>query len=254
MLKTRSFLIVISGLFVLGCSCANAAVDMKIVTPKGYVAFTVGDNWTTIAMQTKLPIATAAFQLPNPNDNGTSDSTNLAIMLYEPDSDKARDSFEAEVKQYGPKAPLVQSLKKWTIYRQEAKQGNTPYSIIDAKRKDVGDVWVSIRLAWPHLAGNPKSYDSEMESTFRAFMNSIYGRIGSVAAAGASDGARGFQVPKDWPDQDLYRAIGAAYLKRGMNPQDILTVLQPIHQSLATVGPDQSRQTLQQMLKGLVVE
>ena len=166
-------------LFLALCSASiEAAVEMKIVTTAGFVAFTVEDNWSVLTVQSRMPIATAAYQIPNAADNGTKDSTNLAAMLFEASSDRAREKFEAPVKQYGSSAPAREAFGEWTIYRQEGKQGDTLYSIFDAKRTGVADVSVVVRLAWPHLAGNPKGYNAEMEALFRAFLKSIRGGMG----------------------------------------------------------------------------
>lgn len=71
-------------LFLALCSASiEAAVEMKIVTTAGFVAFTVEDNWSVLTVQSRMPIATAAYQIPNAADNGTKDSTNLAAMLFE---------------------------------------------------------------------------------------------------------------------------------------------------------------------------
>jgi hypothetical protein len=170
--------------FVLVCMTlssmsADAAVEMKIVTAKGFVAFTVEDNWVVQTMQTRMPIAMGAFQIPNAADSATKDSTNLALLLFQAESDKAREKFEAPIKQYGVSAPIAESFGEWTIFHQEAKQGDTLYSILDAKRKSVADVSVAVRLAWPHLAGNSKGYSDEMEAVFRAFLTSLRGGMGS---------------------------------------------------------------------------
>lgn len=58
-------------------------------------------------MQTKIPIAVAVFQIPNVADQQTSDSTNLAISLYD-NSDRARQAFELAPKNYSD-SPLVAS-------------------------------------------------------------------------------------------------------------------------------------------------
>jgi|GEM_PF-1426444 len=156
----------------------GTVVEMKIFTTGGFVGFTVGGNWTVLSMNSQLPIASALFQLPNVADEGTPESTNLVLMLYEPNSERGREAFKAPVVQYGEKKPQMESLHEWKIYRQTAKKGSVVYSILDAKREGVADVKVSVRLAWPHLEANSVNYDDEMESTFRSFLSSIYGKIG----------------------------------------------------------------------------
>jgi hypothetical protein len=104
---------------------ASADVEMNIVTNKGYVAFIVGDDWAVVSMQTKLPIAAAAFQIPNPAERGTSDSTNLAIVLYDAQSKKARSAFDSSVTVPGSKPPQPERYAEWTVWRQESSQGST---------------------------------------------------------------------------------------------------------------------------------
>jgi hypothetical protein len=69
------------------------------------------------------------------------------------------------------------------LYRQKGTQNSTEYDILDAKLARVAEVAASVRLAWPHLTGNPPDYDKQMESIFRAFLDSINGRIGPMEAA-----------------------------------------------------------------------
>ena len=160
-------------------AAAWADVEMKIATAKGFVAFTAEESWRVLSMQTHMPIAAGAFQIPSSADAGTQDSTNLIVVFYELDSEMARAKFEAPVKQYGSAAPTSDFFEDWTIYRQEAKQGNTLYSIWDAKRKrGVADASVSVRLAWPHLDASSKTYAVEMDALLRAFLNSIHGGLG----------------------------------------------------------------------------
>jgi hypothetical protein len=98
-------------------------------------------------------------------------------MLYDPQSKRARSLFEASVSVEGS-APRIERFGSWTVYRQQAKQGATPYTILDAKREGIGDVHVKVRLAWPHLTANSDTYDSKMESLFQAFLSSVRGAIG----------------------------------------------------------------------------
>ena len=157
---------------------ASAAVEMNIVTNKGFVVFTVADDWLVTSMQSKLPIAAAAFQIPNPADHGTADSTDLAIVLYDSHSKRARSAFASPVKQYGSVPPEIKHVAGWKVYRQEALQGSTRYTVLDAKRAGIADVLVTVRLAWPHLDSNSTEYDAAMESIFREFLASIRGEIG----------------------------------------------------------------------------
>lgn len=184
---------------------AAADSEMKIITTNGYVAFRVADHWPVLQMQTKMPVAAAVFQLPNSADEDTPDSTNLIIQLFEHGSEKERSAFATPVRQYGPVAPKAESFGGWEIYRQEAPQGDTDYSIWDAKKSGIADVSIAVRLAWPHLPNNPANYPNEMEKTFKAFLTSVWGGLGQYRpkegevmrrpSSGAQQGAPG-DAPK----------------------------------------------------------
>ena len=155
----------------------NQTADFKIITPKGFVAFSVGGDWPVLAMQSKLPIAAAGFQIPNPADEGTTDSTNLAITLYDETSAKGHEALGAVGRAYGQKPATIDHRNNWIIYTQESKQGGTVYTVLDAKSK-VADVAIAIRLAWPQLANNERGYDKEMRALFYRVLDSIHGSLG----------------------------------------------------------------------------
>ena len=154
------------------------AVDLKIVTAKGHVGFTAGDHWLVIGSQTKPPIAVMAFQIPNKADEGTTDSTNLSLSLFTPDSEKAHNALAKIGQSYGTEPPKMENYKEWKTYHQSAKQGKTDYIVIDATKK-VADVVVGVRLAWPQLSSNNIDYDEEMTQLFFTFLESVNGQIGS---------------------------------------------------------------------------
>ncbi len=155
----------------------SQTTDFKIITPKGFVAFSVGGEWPVIALQSKLPVAATGFQIPNPADKNTTDSTNLAITLYDETTAKGREALGIIGRAYGQKPPTIDHRKNWTIYTQESKQRDTKYTVLDAK-SEVADVTVAIRLSWPHLPNNPAGYDKQMRLLFESVMGSVYGSLG----------------------------------------------------------------------------
>jgi hypothetical protein len=162
-----------------GCVAASTTptgTDFKIITPKGFVAFSVENEWPVIAMQSKLPIAAVGFQIPNPADQNISDSTNLAVTLYDEATAKGREALSAVGRAYG-KPPTISRRSNWTIYAQESKQGETIYTVLDGTSK-VADVAVAIRLAWPHLSKNAREYDKQMKAVFERVLDSIHGGLG----------------------------------------------------------------------------
>jgi hypothetical protein len=158
---------------------AIAATQLKIVTNNGAVSFVVDDNWPVIKSQTRLPVAAIVFQLPNLADEQTSHSSNLVLKLYDTNVAVGQQSYATAMdKRYDAIAPKVERWNGWMISRQQSQQHGVPYTILDAKRPDVADVSVSVRLAWPHLAANVRSYDQDMERRFREFLQSVQGQSG----------------------------------------------------------------------------
>jgi hypothetical protein len=152
-----------------------SGIEFKILTNNGLVAFTADSDWSVIAAQPRLPVAVMAFQILNTADDGTPDSTNLAISLYGLGVEEGRDAFARSTRKWGQSAPSVETIGPWRVLRQEARQGSTNYTVLDAQRSDIA---VSVRLAWPHLSNNTATYDSDMEAIFRHFIASVYGRNG----------------------------------------------------------------------------
>lgn len=169
--------LVFLGLIAL-CMPATADTLLKIVTNNGAVSFVAHDNWPVLSMQSKLPVAAVVFQLPNPADENTPHSTNLVLKLYDKLSEKGKSAYATPAPRYGTVAPTVRTWEGWLISRQEFQQNGVPYTILDAKRPDVGDVSASVRLAWPHLAANVPSYDRDLELQFQQFLRSVQGQTG----------------------------------------------------------------------------
>lgn len=159
-------------------SCAD--VGFKFITSNGYVTFSAQDQWAVLNMQSKLPLAAAVFQLPNPADEGASHSTNIIFKYYQLGSPEAERELQQVGKQYGSSPPNQRMFEQWTVFRQLASQGNVRYTILDAKTK-FESVAASVRLAWPHLSGNDDRYDEKMEQVFIGALRSVKEHIGSFA-------------------------------------------------------------------------
>src|SRR5712664_3860071 len=78
-LKTNLFGAIAATLLTTSAFSADQ-VDFSLITDKGWVQFTAGGDWKVLKMDTKNPVRVALFQLPNPADEGTSDSTNASVM------------------------------------------------------------------------------------------------------------------------------------------------------------------------------
>jgi len=156
---------------LLAMTSVAAAADFTVLTAKGYVRFTVPDQWAVLSMQSKPPVSVAAFQVANPGDEGTPHSSNVAVSIFSVGTERGDAAASSVGQQYGKLPPSVSTVEGWTIYSQEAQQG-VAYTIIDAK-KPFADVVVGLRLAWPHLPGNPSGYDQSMRNAFESLRRSV---------------------------------------------------------------------------------
>lgn len=157
---------------------AGQAMEFRFFTQKGYVSFTVPASWPVLNSQSGKAVSLMAFQIPNSADKGTPDSTNLAIRTYNPATGEGKAAIAKIGRTLGSKKPKVRSRNGWTLYVQQAHQGRTLYTIIDAQKRVAGVV-ASAMIAWPHLTGNTGDYDQQMETIFHLVLDSAYGHIGS---------------------------------------------------------------------------
>lgn len=150
-----------------------------LVTPGGHVSFTGGGDWPVIAVHSLLPGA-VAFQIPDPADANTEVSTNLSFSFYQSGS---RDALQAQrnfAKPIGTKLPLREVYDGWTVATQGVATNGTPFTVIDAE-KTVADVVIAVRLAWPHLMGQPGTHIADMRVLFRKTLDSVNGDAGAYS-------------------------------------------------------------------------
>lgn len=152
-----------------------APTEIKMPTPKGFVAFTVEGQWPVLSIQPRYPVASAAFRIPHPAEGETLDTSNIVIAFYDPHTEEGRSAFATPPKQYGATAPVVETRGGWTIYRQVGRQGDTPYTIVDAKRTKVAGVSVSVRMVWPLRAEYPEDFDANMQRVLHDVLQSMHG-------------------------------------------------------------------------------
>jgi hypothetical protein len=158
---------------------AAAETTMTVITSTGSVSFVADDNWPVLKMQTKLPVATVAFQLPNAGDANTDHSTNLVLQLFDRHSEEGKRSYAAPQAVSGGSNRQERQWEGWTIVRHDAQQLGIHYTVFDASRPDIGDVSGRVRLAWPSLSSNARSYDDDVQARFRNFLKSIHAGKGN---------------------------------------------------------------------------
>jgi hypothetical protein len=172
----KRLLSIIALTIILPISVLAGLTGLGVITTKGWVSYAVGSDWKVLSMQTKPPTTAAVFQIADPADEGTPDSTNLAIMTFESDSPQATASLNKLVRKIRSESKRTK-YKEWDFYTQQAKQGQTDYMLHDGVRRVPG-ASVLVRLSWPHLKQNPPNYESQMETVFRSVLDSVEGGIG----------------------------------------------------------------------------
>ena len=128
-------------------------------------------------MEPKPPTTAAVFQIPNSADEGTPDSTNLVVMTFELDSPEAVAAATRVTNKMRTESKPAPSHGSWQTYTKQDRQDATEYRIRDARR-ELADVVVTIRLAWPHLKQNPADYDEQMEKLFLLLLDGVIGELG----------------------------------------------------------------------------
>lgn len=167
----------LAALVLLVTTSAANAVELTVVTTKGYVRFSVPDEWRVLRMQTKPPVSAAAFQIANPADDGTPHSTNVVVSLFHIDYEQGRLAAQRVGRPYGGVPVEATTQGEWAIYSQTPSQQGTKYTVVDATRT-LADVVVLIRFAWPSLPNNPSGYDKSMRAALAAVQDSVSGGLG----------------------------------------------------------------------------
>jgi hypothetical protein len=81
-----------------------SATERVTFTVVDRVEFSVPGEWPVIASKSDAARTTFGFQVPNPADKGTPDSTNLVLMSYYLEDSSAKAAFEKKASKQYPKA------------------------------------------------------------------------------------------------------------------------------------------------------
>ena len=147
---------------------AGEKVDFSIV---GRIQFTVPGEWKVISSKSNAKQTTFAFQIENPADEGTPDSTILVLIAYNL-NESTKKAYQKKQSERGPTATDGKLVDGWDCSIFSAMQGSTAYSVWDCHRTMQGS-GVYVRLAWPHLAGNAPDYDEAMKRALAEVLRSV---------------------------------------------------------------------------------
>ncbi len=158
-------------LLLAAFAVASDYVDFTIV---GRIKFSVPADWPVIANKSSADKTIFGFQIPNPADAETSDSSNLSITSSYLKQAQDRNAFDKKPLSTDPSAQEQKFADGWRCakFSADQKSTSTHYVIWDCSRI-VADCGVSVRIAWPHLPKNPPDYDKQMETVLSNFLASV---------------------------------------------------------------------------------
>jgi hypothetical protein len=156
-------------LFASTALCAGGRVVFSIYAR---VQFSVPPDWLVISSKSDAVSTVFAFQIPNPAEEGTPDSTNLVIVASDLKQPGAKTAFEKKASNPDQRAQKRKLVDHWLCNSFSATQGSTDYEIWDCFRT-VTDCGVYVQAAWPHLPKNPQEYDKTMETRLAEVLNSV---------------------------------------------------------------------------------
>ena len=159
-------------LFMLLTSAALCAEDRVVFSIYARIQFSVPPDWLVISSKSDTTNTVFAFQIPNPAEEGTPDSTNLVIVASDLKQPGAKAAFEKKASNPEEKAQKRKLVDHWGCSSFSATQGSTEYEIWDCCRT-VTDCGVYVRAAWPHLPKNSPEYDKTMETRLAQVLNSV---------------------------------------------------------------------------------
>lgn len=162
----------ISLICCLVAAFASPAADRVVFTIVARIQFSVPGDWRVISSKSGAINTLFAFQIPNPADEGTPDSTNLVVIAYNLRESSAKTTFERKESTPEQGAQKAKLVDHWSCTTFSAMQETTEYKDWDCIRKIV-DCGVYVRAAWPHLPKNPTEYDRTMESNLAEVLKSV---------------------------------------------------------------------------------
>jgi hypothetical protein len=156
---------------------AQADIAKHLASGQGSVRYQIGDEWAVISEQANRPISTVMYQIPNPADADTAESTNIVLVLYDLTTAKGRSGYETPLPHYSAQEPTESTIEGWSVHKHTGVQNDVEYTILDARNDNVADLAATVRLAWPHLPDNDQGYDQRMIETFRGFLAGVQGEV-----------------------------------------------------------------------------
>ncbi len=170
---------IIAFLLLLALSVANAAENV-IHLQSEQVSLRCPASWVIIAHKLGSPSDVVAFQILNPADDGSDNSTNLSVIAFDLRQTEAMLKFTQAILEHEKQKHPVKEAGEWAINTWSDKQGDTSYEIRDCYRtaKPFG---IHVRLAIPKLPKTTKDWSDKLETDFKKLLGSITSKTSKPA-------------------------------------------------------------------------
>lgn len=130
-------------------------------------------TWVIIAHQpTGTPSDAVAFQILNPAEKDSDDSTNLSVVAFDLQQTDSMLKFTQSLLEHEKQKHPAKEVGEWAVHTWEGKQGDTNYEIRDCYRtaKPFG---IHVRLAIPKMPKTTKEWSDKLEGDFKKLLESI---------------------------------------------------------------------------------
>jgi hypothetical protein len=126
--------------------------------------------WQIISHKLDASQDVVGFQIPNTADEGTPDSANVGVVVYDLSLATNATAFAQRRRESGGRAPKPSHSGGWVIHTFHDKQGDTAYEIRDTYRTLGQRFGVHIRLAFPDLSKTTRSWRQSLEADFKKLL------------------------------------------------------------------------------------
>jgi hypothetical protein len=144
------------------------------------VGLIVGSDWVNIRQLERV----VAFQVPNPADEGTPHSANVAVVVHP----EVTGSFENRVREASAGVSVIVRLPETASDRDalllsRGQQGSTPYIVVDRVARRAG-LDVHVRAAWPILEATTQDWHLRFFSEVNRLMSELTVDGSSIGSMG----------------------------------------------------------------------
>lgn len=137
---------------------------------QGRVTLQAPGPWKVISHKLDASQDVVGFQIPNPADEGTPDSANVAVVVFDLAVTNNATAFAQRRRDSEGRMPKPLRSGEWTIHTFEGRQAGTIYEVRDAYRTLGKRYGVHIRLAFPELSKTTTAWRRSLEEDFQRLL------------------------------------------------------------------------------------